>query len=758
MRFMRFPTPCALIVALAVVSAGMVRAQDAPASEDFHQGEVLLGITQTDVDTISSKFQEYREVPEGVSLGVFRLKGEKDGLSYDVFGQNVRQRDQRYRLRLQKDWLRVDGDYNQIPHNFGNGGRTLLQQTGPGAWSLSNTLQQRFQDAIAAVPRSTVNFTFLNNLVAPSLASANLVDLSLQRERGNLSFRVAPDNPVDVKVTYFRERRTGDRAASGTSFGFGNVVELPEPLHYLTQDIGADAQYQGSWGVVRAGLHYNWFENRIESFAFDNPFRATDSTDASAYTAPGSGSIGGPSVGLMSLPPDNDAWRGSIGGTFKLPSQTRVAVDVAIGRWMQNESPFIPFSTNTAITSPVLATDVATLPAPRLDGKINVTSLSLFASSRPVDNVTLSARYRSFDLENKTPRIAFPEGYVRFDAVFEDIPRISVPYGYKNQRFDLTAAYDFGQVSLEGGFRHTKFDRTFRETDETSENAVSVAGDLHVSDWVMLRASYERGSRDFTGYEPIRSEEASFLEAGPPANLMAVEGNLRYDQAKKDTDRIGTLLQLSPGGNATISLSYLRTKDDYKETAFGLQSASYDTLTAEVDYSPGERWNLYAFYSYEKVADFQIGRQSGATVSTNPLDNWTSDVNDKVNSVGAGAEVTLVPEKWFLSLLGRYQKVDGNNDLFADPTGVPGRARAAVGGVQDLPFYDDTKITTLQAEVKYQFAKSWSGALGGWFEDYEINDLNTQGLVNYVPGSFFLNENQGDYQAKVAYVRFSYRW
>jgi hypothetical protein len=126
--------------------------------------------------------------------------------------------------------------------------------------------------------------------------------------------------------------------------------------------------------------------------------------------------------------------------------------------------------------------------------------------------------------------------------------------------------------------------------------------------------------------------------------------------------------------------------------------------------------------------------------------------------VGAGAEVTLVPEKWFLSLLGRYQKVDGNNDLFAPPGGAPANARRAEGGAQDLALFDDTKITTFQAEVKYQFAKSWSAALGGWFEDYEIRDLNTTGLVNYVPGSFFLNENNGDYQAKVAYVRFSYRW
>ena len=49
-------------------------------------------------------------------------------------------------------------------------------------------------------------------------------------------------------------------------------------------------------------------------------------------------------------------------------------------------------------------------------------------------------------------------------------------------------------------------------------------------------------------------------------------------------------------------------------------------------------------------------------------------------------------------------------------------------------------------------------ALGGFVEDYEIKDVATNGLTNYVPASFFLAANDGDYTAKVAYVRFTYRF
>ena len=72
--------------------------------------------------------------------------------------------------------------------------------------------------------------------------------------------------------------------------------------------------------------------------------------------------------------------------------------------------------------------------------------------------------------------------------------------------------------------------------------------------------------------------------------------------------------------------------------------------------------------------------------------------------------------------------------------------------------FDDTKIWTISGEFDYRLSGLWSLALGGWIEDYEVRDSSTTGLQNYVPGSFFLAANDGDYQAKVGYLRASYRW
>ena len=747
---------------------------ETPMTEDWKSGTFSIGAQQRDVDTISSKFTEYREVPNGVIAPSFRFQGQKHAFRYDFFGENVKQTDPRFRMRMGEDKWRLEGEYNRIPHNFGNGGHTLLQQTSEGVWEMSDSLQRYFQTTIEAAPRSALTYPFLLNLVSPSLAAANQVDVKLTRERGDLTFIAKPSDPTEFRFTYARERRTGSRAASGTSFGFGNVVELPEPLHYLTEDFGGDGQYEGSWGVLRGGVHYNRFQNSVQSLTFDNPFRITDSTDGAAYTAPGSGSVSGPVTGRISLPPDNETVIANASVMFKIKNRTRLTADASIGQWSQNKSPFLAYTTNTAIISPLNAANVSTLPASKLDGKADVKSFNAFFTSQPVKDLWLTARFRAYELDNKTPRIRTP-GYVRFDGVWEDFPRISVPYGYKNDRLDATVGYRFRDVSLEGGFKHIKMERTFRETEETSENGFTAAATLHTSDWLVLRGSYEKSKRDFAGLEIGKSEDASFQAVTAPANLLAVPSNtlqtsgqplcpsgticnLRYDQANKDTERIGTTASLSPNDKVTFSVGYSRTKDDYPDSQFGLLTAKLDSISVDVDLSPNEKASLYAFYSYEKVANFQVGRQSGATVSTNVLDNWTSDVADKVNSIGAGADFTLVPEKWLLKLYGRYQKVNGNNSLFAPAGGAPALARTGIGGVQSFGTWDDTDITTVSAEAKYQFATDWAVSLGAWIEDYKFNDLASDGLTNYVPASLFLAANDGSYTAKVAYVRFTYHW
>jgi hypothetical protein len=528
-----------------------------------------------------------------------------------------------------------------------------------------------------------------------------------------------------------------------------------------------NATARQDWGVVFGAFHYNDFSNRLDTFGWDNPFRATDSTDGRAYLGPYT-TTNGPATGLAGLPPSNQAWNLAGGTTLMFGPRTRLTADLQFGQWKQNEQQFIPYTTNTAVLTPSGEQAIdAPLPAASLDGKIDVFALNGFFTTKVTDDFRLNARYRFYENENKTPRIRFEEGYVRFDAVWEEIPRISVPFGWNSNFFDVYGTYDIGRVvGLEVGYKWNKINREYRETEHTNENTIRGAADFRFADGVLVRVLYEFAKREFDEYDAVEGEEHSFLDPEGPANQTVLR---RYDQANRDRNRFGGQVQWSPSsGMVTVGASYFMNKDEYDDSlvpcqaanesdlqycpggqqpALGLQKAEYKTFSLDFDVSPSDVYTLYAFYSREDIMDYQTGRQSGGTLNFNPASNWGSTVDDKVDTLGAGANFTLVPEKWFFDLFYRYQKVDGNNAFDGG---------AAQGDPEDITDYDDTKINFLSAQIRYKFARDWTLGVGGFFEDYKLVDSQTGQVLNYMPGSFFINANNGDYQAWVGWLNVSY--
>lgn len=793
----------------------------APASEqtpDFNSVEVTIGAQQhgwnsdpstqattgsfvvaPDID--SAKFLEYRELPQGAVAPGFRFTGKKGTLWWDFSGRDVSQRDQSYFATLERGHARVSADYVGIPHNFGFGGRSILNPTTPNSWQVADTIQAAWQGALTAtLPGRNIDYNCqarpgytprpgclsLVDLVTPALdAQPPNVNLSLQRGRSNVALDLTPaGGPIDVNLTYRHEKRTGYRAVNGTAFGFGNVVETPEPVGYITQDLGLSAAYDTKWGALRAAVRVSDFSNRFDFFFFENPFRVTDSTDPNAYQAPGSQSINGAVAGQMSLPPDNQAFSETIGTTLRFGARTRLTADVTLGQWRQDDDPLAAWTTNTAISLPDgQPATVAPAFGPTLGGKIDTTAVNAFLHTTVLESLGLNARFRRYDLGNETPRHAMPAGYARFDAVWEEIPRITVPYGYTSDLFDVYATYPVGALGLEAGFRYNRMERTFRETEDTTEGVFRAAADYRAG-WWSVRAIAELGSRDFDQYALEHSEDASFLEPGPPANQTVLR---RPDQARRDLMRFGGQFEISPTDQLSLFAAYTRTEFEYdqdpvecqhvelfpgqdqfcpggEQSPLGLIDDRYDSLSVEGTYRPSARLSLYGFYTYEDGDILQTGRQSGGTVNFNPADVWTANSTIKGNTFGAGAELTLRPDKLTAELFARYQKVDGFNDIYLQPgysTSIytsPLVTDCVNQGPSncDVQGLDDTSLTYLYGTLRYQIATRWSAAFGLGWEDYEIDDDQSDSQLNYLPGSFFLQANNRGYDGWIGYVNLTY--
>lgn len=734
--------------AFAQTSERPISVVDAPATgpektESLFTNIVGAALQGANVDTGSSKFEEYRDVTRGLAGPDFRVFHETERSSFLATAENLAQDDRRLTFSADTPIAELLVFYDAIPHRLGNNARSILTPVSNQAWGLSDLAQLSLQtqlEAQFAANRNAINYAFLRRLVEPLVNTPYVFDLGYTRERAGLALEILPTGPVDTRLTFTQEIREGNRNA-GTSFGFGNVVETAEPIDFVTRDFGVQLEHAFARGLVRGGLRVNQFINEIQTYTFDNPFRAIDSTDANAYQAPGTGSVNGPSVGRMALSPDSTHAVANVGVIYKLPLSSRLTADVSYGV-LESNATLLPYTTNTAIATPAL-------PQSEFDGEIATTSFSVQFTSRPFANGRINARYRMYDVDNQTDRVHFP-GYVRFDGTWLGTPRRSVPYGWSTTTAEITGQYDLGRITtLEAGFRHNTMERTFRETRETSENMFRIGADFRPLTWLVARTSYEFGSRDFDEYEQARAESESFEEL----EEVNLPGLRRYDQARRDSHRVVAMVQATPfEGPVTVSANFARSYDDYADDAeFGLLHWRTQAVNVEADYTPSARWSVFAFAGAEVWGGFQRSRQSGATFSTNPADNWEAYNTDKAKTVGAGANFNIIPERLDVRVSAQLQTVNGRAQLESPPGGAPDLAF-------DVPRVDDTRFLQTTARLTYRFSEAWDVTLGAWLEDYQIRDDPTSGSQMYMPAAFFLVPEDADYAGSVAFVRTTFRW
>lgn len=708
---------------------------------------LILQALETQVDTDSSKFEEYRDLDSGIRPAL-RLVGEGGERTLDLTAESAGREDARYTLSYGvagRYGLLVD--LNKIPHRFGNNGHMLWTRTGAGRLEIADGVQAALEGAVArqfAANRTGVNFSFLNNLLAPYLATATEVDLGLIRDRSLVRLDLGRMAKLGWTLEASHENRKGNRPF-GASFGFNNVTELPEPIDYRTDA----AELAGEWNTRRSGLRfgyrYSTFKNDVSTLVWDNPFRINPSTDANAYQSPGSSSIAGASLGVADLAPDNQSSLLFLTGRTKLGQAGFANASVSYNQMTQDD-PLLPYTLNPAIVGLTTTgarfnpTDAANLPARSADRRVDVLNVNAQAGTRFGERLGLTFRYRLYDYDNQSKRIEFP-GYVRFHSVWEAIPRITAPYAYQVQDLGAEASWDLLPSSrLTFSYNRQSWDREFREVASSDEDVLRLSFDSQPLAGLDLRASYELGDRSIDGYDP-EAAEATFAE---PEGISNLPGLRKFAQAAREYDQLNVQGQL--GKEAwTLSAGVSTRNDDYDQSAFGLISDEILQYNFELGYSPGEQLNVYLFGQRADRDSLQRSRQSGATPSINPLDTWTADFNEKTDTWGLG--LTSKPaERWSSDLSARWSRSDGFADFTASPGGAPLTGRPNQQAL-DFGNYEDIELLSLLGRLDYRISQQATAGLFYRYEDYTIDSFILQGLSNYLPGALLLDPEQGDYRA-----------
>jgi MtrB/PioB family decaheme-associated outer membrane protein len=751
------------------------------AEEAVLSGGVDIAVRTVDGERESAKFEEYSEIPDGASAGA-TVKYKTDNYFFHLKVKDAGEDDQNLKFSSGKyGKFRIELEYDKLPHRFAYDARTLHSGVGTGNLVLGDALQEDLQNTRAVTDLTGDGIIdgrdhMVNdaNRLKSFFDRALTTDLELFRKNGKANIDITGFDPINFRIEFRREERDGTRPFSG-SFGFGNVVEIPEPIDYDTTELRLTAEYSKKPYYLSASYFLSVFENNIDTLAWDNPFRVTDSTTAGAYSTPTGGSasnaftyaVDGAARGLIDLYPDNTYHNISLTGSLvDLPLKSRLTATASWG-WMKQDDDIVPFTTNTSIVPgaadnpPFDASDPANLPAKNIDAEVNTALYNILLTSKPMKFMRVKARYRYYEYDNDTEQIHIP-GYVRTDAVWEEVPEENLPTGYKKTTAGVDLGFDIAKsTTLTVGYTYDGMKRTHREVAKSDEDIFRVSVDSSPLSWLTLRASYEASGRDghYDYTVPFEGETVT-------AQLPFLR---KYDEANRDRDRFQLTAILYPIETLTVSGSLIYGKDEFDESDFGLLEDKHNIYSVDADYALSEKINLSAFYSHERFKNLQKARQwtpgsvGDPYTTETALDsnsNWNADNKDKVNTFGCAVDLGIAKNLDF-KVSYSISKTDGEIRL-SSPLGTSANDSNAFVPI-DFADVDDIELQSLNAKVKYSFSKRASLALGFLHEKYNIGDFDITGFDN-VPttatgafnGALFMGTQPKDYEANVIYAKLSY--
>jgi len=215
-------------------------------------------------------------------------------------------------------------------------------------------------------------------------------------------------------------------------------------------------------------------------------------------------------------------------------------------------------------------------------------------------------------------------------------------------------------------------------------------------------------------------------------------------------DQAEFLAVLYPTDALSLSGSFTYGKDDFEESPFGLLEDTHYSASFDAAYSLTNRANLHAFYTHERYKNRQRANGSvGPTVS-----EWFAENEDRVHTVGAGIDISLIPKRLDLSVSYSLSDVDGDILFFTPAQDTSG-----------FPIVDETRLQILNAKLKCHVGKGFYVTVGYLYEKFDFDDFQNQGFA-YVPtdtaglynGALLMGTLTEGYKANVGYVTISYRF
>ncbi len=657
------------------------------------------------------RFGEYQNRYAGAYLPALHARFSSATLvAAELRGFDVGRNDQRLGLAVfEPGRFALDLSWNQTPHIFTTTAQLAGGEPSRGVFPLPD-------------PR-------------PALSTFNSVPtldrVAVRWDAGRAALSFAPHEGWDVHAEYLRTTKQGDRPM-GMAFGSpgNNQREILEPIDQTTHDLRLSQEFGRANYRLQMSYDLSVFQNAMEAVVADNPLSSVNV--AGSVTA----------QGRTALAPDNlahtVAMSGAAGG---LPMRGRLTGTFSYAWWRQNQA-MLPYTINPALTVPAQPAG--------LNGDQRTLSLSLAATSRPAPGLNVSARYRRFAMTDKTPDLIVPLIVIN-DRSITAGPLERERYSHSRNTGRLDAVWrPAPDVSLKLGWNWDQWKRgTEREVPTTNEHTPRAALDVSVANWLSVRTAVSRAWRryPFDTYTQVAAAQLPELR--------------KLDMADRNQDRLDFSTTLTPPGDFIATLTYGLGKNDYVNSAYGVQDDHNWNIGGDISGRFQDRLTVFGSFVHEHFSVQQRNRSRATGQLSNLTWDWIGTTNDRVNTAGAGFEVTAVPDR--LEARVQWEVQDARTHMLGSnpttPTGGTAAQNAQATAVDMPPF--TKRLHTVDASLRYRFAPNWSATAQYTMERFRESDVRTDGLVPAPPppatqGDLFLGNDVLNYNAGILVITIGY--
>jgi MtrB/PioB family decaheme-associated outer membrane protein len=678
-------------------------------------GSFDLGDRGTTFTGDPARYNEYRDLSNGLFLDNFGTSLQKAGWLVDLGGTHAGRQDAYYSGQaVRPGSLKIWGSFDRVPWLMSDVTRTLYQGVGTGTLTIPDYVRSLLQSNATQI--------------TPVAATATPFTLASDRKysTGGVQYLIDPNTTLNVEVQHMD--RSGVIVGAGT-FGFSAADELPIPVDHHQTDVDANVERTVGIWLLRAGYTSSWFTNDNQSLAWDNPYQLTDKT-----------TLG--SVGQMALAPNSFMQTVNGAVSVKLPMHTRMTGTVSLGSLTDNTT-LLPETTNT--TLPTFGLDRTTS-----EGDGRTTSGNFIFTSRPIRAVDVDVRYRYYDFNDRTPIATQLVGRVEYDSTVEMAPLTANPttqYSLTSQTVDASANVDLGVASVGAGYSRDDSTYTARLFQGSVTNAGRVTVDTTGLTWLALHGRYEHSERRGNGFD-----NSDLIANGEQATLQT------FDIADRNED-VGTVTaSLLIGGSLSVNLSGGGGKDTYPtnalSTGFGLANAQYTTYGVGFAAQPTDRISMSLSYDLNTYQTLQNSRSASPGVQfTDPTRDWSANGNDRTASVLADLDVKNLIGKLRLRMTANFNK---GSTLYlyglAPVTTLP--------AVSQLPqVMSELRRGTI--DLSYPLSTRTTVGLAYWYEQFLVSDYaqdaNAIPMLN-IPSILTLGNVLLPYTAQTVFARVTYHW